>query len=70
MSTEYIEYMSIIIVLVIYSMVYDIFMNLLLIVFMSKFIKPFFLLYFAFVAKLLLMGHVINFMFNKLYTIV
>ena len=33
--------MSIIIVLVIYSMVYDIFMNLLLIVFMSKFIKPF-----------------------------
>ena len=69
MSIEYIECMSIIIVLVIYSMVYDIFMNLLLIVFMSKFIKPF-LLYFAFVAKLLLMGHVINFMFNKLYTIV
>ena len=61
--------MSIIIVFMIYSMVYNIFMNLLLIVFMSKFIKPF-LLYFAFVAKLLLMGHVINFMFNKLYTIV
>ena len=61
--------MSIIIVFMIYSRVYDIFMNLLLIVFMSKFIKPF-LLCFAFVAKLLLMGHVINFMFNKLYTIV
>ena len=33
--------MSIIIVFMIYSMVYDVFMYLLLIVFMSKFIKPF-----------------------------